>query len=369
MTVDESKIHKVLVISLSNIGDIILTTPVVSSLRERFPESHLAVLVGPKGVPIFEKSETIDEVIVFDKQVSPWKKFLLVLALRRKKFDLVVDIRNTAIPFFLWPKYRTSFFVDRQAISMRQRHLDQLRFLFPAPAIESDRFKDGAVLSPVGAKGSSNSENRFEFFNDEEKNSAFQKLAVAQKGTSKQLLPVPFWQDNGGYPFNFVIVAPGAGSFLKRWPLAGFCQVIDHLNQRGISVVLVGDQSERDLGEELESKISKQNVNLIGLLGLRESAALISQAAIVIANDSAVMHLAHELRRPTVSIFGPTNELKYGQTGENRRMVRLHLDCAPCEKAECQIERRKCLDDLPAASVINACEELLNHESDRLHTR
>src|SRR3989338_7034199 len=122
---EQNQIKKILVISLSNIGDIILTTPVISSLRARFPESRLAVLVGPKGVPIFEKSETIDEVIVFDKQVSLWKKFLLVMDLRQKKFDLVVDIRNTAIPFFLWPKYRTSFFVDRRSQSMRQRHLDQ----------------------------------------------------------------------------------------------------------------------------------------------------------------------------------------------------------------------------------------------------
>ena len=192
---EQNQIKKILVISLSNIGDIILTTPVISSLRARFPESRLAVLVGPKGVPIFEKSETIDEVIVFDKQVSPWKKFLLVMALRRKKFDLVVDIRNTAIPFFLWPKYRTSFFVDRRAISMRQRHLDQLRFLFPAPALESDRFKDGAVLSPVGAKGSSNLENHFEFFNEEEKTSAFQKLAQGLDGFKRN---------------DFALLAPGA---------------------------------------------------------------------------------------------------------------------------------------------------------------
>jgi lipopolysaccharide heptosyltransferase II len=336
MPTDKSKIQTILVISLSNIGDIILTTPVMSLLRDQFLESQITVLAGPKGAPILEKSKTINEVIIFNKKASLKDQIALVMSLRNKKFDLVVDLRNTAIPFFLWPKYRTSFFVDRRTLSMRQRHLDQLRFLLPV----------------------SSSENRFEFFNEEEKKSAFQKLTATQKGTGRKLLPVPFWDRSN----DFAIVAPGAGSHLKRWTISGFSQLIDHLNQKGTAVFLVGDQSERSLGEELMPKISKQNANLMGLLTLRESAALIGQASLVIANDSAIMHLAHELNRPTLSIFGPTNEKKYGQTGRNRRMVRLHLDCTPCEKAQCQIERRKCLDDLAASLVIQACEDLLSKE-------
>lgn len=326
MPVDKSRIHNILVISLSNIGDIILTTPIISLLREHFPTSQVTVAVGPKGVSILEGSKTVDRVIIFDKKATLSKQISFVSNLRRGKFDLVVDLRNTAIPLFLRPRYRTSFFVDRRAESMRQRHLDQLRSLIPV----------------------SNAENHFEFFNEEEKKSALRKL----KQNAKVL--------NGN---DFVIVAPGAGSELKRWTLSGFSEVIEYFNQKGMTVVLLGGQNEQILGEELGRKSSRPIGNLIGLLTFRESAALVSQASMVIANDSAVMHLAHELNRPVVSIFGPTNDKKYGQTGANRRMVRLYLDCAPCEKAQCQIERRRCLDDLPASLVIDACEELLSHDS------
>ena len=317
---DCNKVERILVISLSNIGDVILTTPVISLLRERFPKAFLSVLVGPKGVPLFTNSCTVNEVTPFDKRASWFEMLRLIFKLRKRKFDLVIDLRHTAIPFLLHSLYQTSFFVDRSSLAMRQRHLDRLRSLL---SIES-------------------SENHFNFFTEEEKQATLAKLN-------------PFLSDD------FVVIAPGAGSSLKRWTISGFIELANFLLQSGKSVVLVGDEREVNLGKELERKTSKSVVNLIGLLTLRELAGLIHQASLVVANDSAVMHLAHELNRPTVSIFGPTNEKKYGQLGPNRKLVRLNLDCTPCEQAQCRLPRRLCLDDLPASSVIEACESLLNH--------
>ncbi len=325
-TIDASKIKKILVISLSNIGDVILTTPVISMLREHFPSRHMAVLVGPKAVSLFEKSETVNEVIVFDKRNS-WKHHLLLMfELWKRRFDLVIDLRNTAIPFFITPRYRTSFFVDHSSILMRDKHLSRIRFLFPV----------------------SNVLNRFHFFSAAERQSAFRKLTQC---ISKSNVA------------NLIVIAPGAGSDLKRWTINGFAQVSDYFLEREKTVVLLGDSNERKLGFELEEKLSRPLANLMGELTLRETAAIIHGSSLVIANDSALMHLAYELNRPTVSIFGPTNDQKYGQRGANRRIVRLHLDCTPCEKAQCRLPRRICLDDLGAGPVIQACEELLNHEA------
>ncbi|OGW87004.1 MAG: hypothetical protein A3C35_00580 [Omnitrophica bacterium RIFCSPHIGHO2_02_FULL_46_11] len=323
-SVNSSKVQKILVISLSNIGDIILTTPVISILRERFPKASLSVLVGPKGVPLFTNSSTVDEVICFDKHAS-WPEMLrLIFQLREKKFNLIVDLRHTAIPFLLQPNYRTSLFVDRSSTSMRQRHLDRLCLLLE---VESCK-------------------NHFNFFTDEEKNSARSKL--------NRFSSVPGTND-------FVVLAPGAGSALKRWTISGFVELTHYFLSSGKRVVLIGDEHEVDLGKELEEKVSKSVTNLIGLLTLRELAGLIHESSLVVANDSAVMHLAHELNRPTVSIFGPTNDKKYWQAAAGRKLVRLNLDCTPCEQAQCRLPRRLCLDDLPASLVIRACEELLNH--------
>ena len=118
--IDTDKVRKILVISLSNIGDIILTTPVISILREHFPSSCIKVLVGPKGLSLFENCKTVDEVIIFDKHVSWLKQVNFVLKLRKEKFDLVVDLRNTVIPLLIGARFRTSLFVDHSASSMRE---------------------------------------------------------------------------------------------------------------------------------------------------------------------------------------------------------------------------------------------------------
>ncbi|MBI4358817.1 MAG: glycosyltransferase family 9 protein [Candidatus Omnitrophica bacterium] len=323
---DRLKIRKILVISLSNIGDVILTTPVVSVLRDHFSSSELIVMVGPKGAPVFENSLTVNEVLVFDKSVSWFAKLMLVWELRKRKFDLVIDLRNTAIPVMIGPKYRTPLFVDRSSVSMRERHLDRLRSLIP---IEHSR-------------------NQFNFFTEEEKRSMQAKLSACVDGP----------KGNG-----FVVIAPGAGSALKQWTLSGFSELIDHFIGMGMQIVLVGDDREAALGKALEDRASKPVANLVGALTLRELAALIQEVTLVVANDSAVMHLAHELERPTVSIFGPTSEQKYSRVTNGYKTVRLDLECTPCEQAQCRLERRMCLDDLPAKLVIDACEELLNDAS------
>lgn len=321
-SIDPAKINKILVFTLSNIGDVILNTPVISLLRENFPKSSISVLVGPKATSIFTGSCTVNEVIVFDKHVSWFQKIALVFQLRKRKFDLVIDLRNTAIAFFIGTKYSTSFFVDRTAASMRDRHLNRVRFLIPVE----------------GKK------NQFDFYSETEKKSAFQKLKTISRSSHER---------------DYIVIAPGAGSSLKRWTINGFSEVMNYFLEKNKNVVLIGWDLERELGLELERKASRPIINLIGSLSLRESAALIGNASLVIVNDSAVMHLAHELNRPTVSIFGPTDHKKYGQTGNNRRVIRLNLKCSPCEAARCRLERRVCLDDLPAHFVIEASEELL----------
>ncbi|MBI4395264.1 MAG: glycosyltransferase family 9 protein [Candidatus Omnitrophica bacterium] len=322
--IDLTQVQKILVISTTNIGDTILTTPVISSLRERFPSSHISVVVGPAACSLFKGSRTVNEVFAYDKKSSWLKQFQFIVMLRSRKFDLVIDLRNTAIPLLINSRYRNSIFVDRSRISMREKHLMQLDFLFPI---------------------NGRCENRFNFFTQEEQACALEKVPASSED-------------------NLIVIAPGAGSDLKRWTLSGFAEVINCFLKKDKRIVLVGWERESNLGLELERAVSRPITNLIGVLSLRESAGLIARASLVIANDSAVMHLSHELNRPTVSIFGPTNEKKYAQTGSNRRQVRLHLDCTPCEAAQCRLSRRACLDDLPATSVIRACEELFNHVSD-----
>ncbi len=326
--VNLEKIRRILVITLSNIGDVIVTTPVISLLRERFPHAHLSVLVGPKAKDLFLGCRTVNQVFLYEKRGSWLEKLKQVARLRQEKFDLVVDLKNTAIPFLIGAKYRTRIGLERLFRRMRDQHLARLRFLFPISFQER---------------------NEFDFFSPEDLKSASLKFEM---------------RAHRKIPERLIIVAPGARGYLKRWPASRFGKLCSYWIEKKAAVVLVGSEDESELGGEIQRAAKNQAVNLIGRLSLRELAALVSKAALVVVNDSATLHLAVELGRPVVGIFGPTDETKCGRFDAQFRVVRTrNLECAPCLEAHCLLEQRICLDDLKSETVIAASEEILSGSS------
>ena len=105
MLIDRSQVNRILVITLSNVGDIILTTPVIKALAKEFPKRRIDVMVGPQGKEIFEKDPHVFKVIIYDKHLAIGEKRRLQLKLKKLRYDLVVDIRNTVFPLLIGPKY------------------------------------------------------------------------------------------------------------------------------------------------------------------------------------------------------------------------------------------------------------------------
>ena len=318
----KNDVRKILVISLSNLGDVILTTPVFSVLKGQFPKAFLSVVTGPKAEPLLEGSCTVDEVIVYDKKnLNFFQKIKFVFELRKKHFDLVIDLRNTLIPYLIHPfSYRNRFVFGKTTASMRERHLSHLDFL-NIPKMQT----------------------RFDFFSEKDREECQTKLK------SKSILA-----EKG-----FMVIAPGAGSYLKRWRIEGFSNVAHYFSSQGKQIVVVGSEKERELGDQIEANSYEKIVNMCGSLSLRELAALLHGASLVLCCDSGVMHLANELNAPVVAIFGPTDERKYAKFGPHNRVVRKELDCTPCELAHCRFDRQYCMEDIATREVIQTCEELL----------
>ena len=317
---DRRQIKNILVISLSNLGDVILTTPVLAALREHFPDASLAVLAGPKAEAFFEGCRTVNRVILYDKRrMSLMDKIRLIGVLRKMNFDLAIDLRNTLIPYLIGTPHKNGFAIGKQPVAMRARHLSRLKFL--------------GLLEPTAA---------FDFFSEEERQRSQEKLKKSGIQT-----------ENG-----WIVMAPGAGSYLKRWGIKRFSEAAKHFSNQGKQVVVLGSAEERNLGEKIENGGSI--VNLCGTLSLREAAAVLKEAELVLCCDSALMHLANEQNVPVVAIFGPTDEKKYARFGSSSRVVRIPLECAPCERAHCRFEHQYCMEDLFVNEVVKTCEELLS---------
>lgn len=319
----------ILVITLSNIGDVVSTTPVITLLRKRFPKAKLTVVVGPKAAPLLEKSRKINRLLVYDKRAGLPEKLKLVRTLREEFYHCVVDLRNSAFPFLVRAEERSPVFRSFQSKNIRERHLE--------------------IVSKMGLLGSLeksfSDREPFDFYAECDESSLLRKLEARGVGAAE----------------SWVVAAPGGGSQVKQWPLEGFREVIARLlGMTGLKVAVVGDQKEALLGGGLCKVDPSRVINLVGAIHLRELAVLVSRAELVLTNDSAVMHLGYELGRSVVALFGPTDHERYGRTNQIWRVVREFPPCAPCRRAQCRLERRICLEDLSPNKVFQACQEILD---------
>ena len=112
--------------------------------------------------------------------------------------------------------------------------------------------------------------------------------------------------------------------------------------------MVAGAPAERDLAERVGG------INLAGRTTLRQLAALIEGAELVIANDSGPMHIAAALNRPLVALFGPTNPVRTGPYGRQDAVLRLNLPCSPCYSRACT--HQSCLQWLTIAPVLELAQ-------------
>ena len=316
------KSPRVLVVMLSNIGDVILTTPVLSAVAARYPGHKITVVVGPRAKGVLEASPLVDRLVVYDKRAPLWAKWRFWREIARDSYACVVDLRNSAIPFLVRAGVRSSVFRFTKEVYMRARHLEVIRRM-------------GFATENLP---------RFDFFGPEQEASALSKLKAAGGRTER----------------GWIAVSPIAASGLKTWRRDGFAAVFEKfLKASPAEILLLGGERERELCEPLARIDASRIFNLAGLTTIPEAASLITRSALVLANDSSVAHLASELGVPRVVIFGPTDWKRYGPENARFRIVREPVACSPCGVPYCRFERQACFEDLSSEKVFGACAEML----------
>jgi len=322
MVIDKAQVRRILVITLSNIGDIILTTPVIRTLKNEFPGARVDVMVGPQGKEIFEKDPAVFKLIIYDKHLPISEKRRLQLKLKKLKYDLVVDLRNTVFPLLIGPKYRTATIehFPRSVVHRRDRHLYRLK------AIGITRFDIRSYVH-IPEK-------------DEEHVS----------GLLKEL----------NVTGDFVVVNPSAKSHLKRWTAQGFAEVSDRImDECSAGVLLVGTGEDKAVVRDVIKLMKNKPHDLTGKTNIRQLAGLLKRSRLLITNDSAPMHLACAMGVKVLAIFGPTDPKKYGPTGEFDMVINEKLSCSPCEQAVCAHDY-ECMKLISAEAVFDSARMMID---------
>jgi len=315
---------KILFFTLNNIGDAILTLPVLDYLRRNHKTAAITCLTGERPQEIFQGCPQIERVIVFNKQ-SPWReKIKLFFSLSRQKFDLVVDLRNSFLGAVIPARRRSGAFL----IFPRQLKHMMLRHLFRAGA--------GRPREP----------------GDKER-------ILQSTLKDRQYIDGVFAQNNISGNDALVAVAPGARSRIKRWPKENFIGLCSNLRQQGYRVILVGDKNDLPIAEAIKRELTPDTVNLCAKTNLRQLAVILEKVKLLITNDSAISHLGSYLDIPVLAIFGPTDDARYGPWSKTGAVVKKEIFCRPCLKAQCRFGNTACLSLIKVNDVLRQAKNLL----------
>ena len=322
-SVQKEKIKKILVISLSNPGDIITTFPVIDILRQHFDQAALAVMIGPKGKSLLIDNPRIDYLYVYNKRMSLNNKWRWLCQMRKENFDMIVDLRHSIFPLLLLPRYRTA--LARRKIAgehVLDQHLRCLYSVYPA-----DLSKEKFCFSP----------------SDED-------LQFVQTTLSRYIQP----EDA------IAVIAPGAADHRKRWTEEGFAEVAQGLARKhNLRIVFIGDENDSAIVSRIMAKMCIPAIDLCGQSTFIQSGVLMKRARIVIVNDSAPMHMASYIGAPVVALFGPTDPVRYGPWGDWSGFIRHNEDCMACQE-KIPDAKHSCMNAVSADEVIFMAERLLN---------
>ena len=341
----------VLVVQTSFLGDVVLTTPLLSALRRRIAPRRLAVLVRPEAVALVAGHPDVDQVLVDDKRGTDRGLGGLVRTarrLRRERFDLVVSphrsLRTALVLAAARIPRRVGFRESRGAFLYHERvHRDRARH---------DVERNLALAAPFGA----GREDRYALHVPVLPDAAARAAALLPPG--------------GGA---LVGVAPGSVWATKRWSPEGFAAVIAGLSADGARCVLLGTRDEARLAEEIRTLGGGRATVLAGRTDPATLVGVIDRLSLLVANDSAPMHIACARGVPVVAVFcATTPALGYGPYGPHATVVEADLECRPCARhggPSCPRGTEDCMRLVPAGAVLAAARAALANGKRAASTR
>jgi lipopolysaccharide heptosyltransferase II len=332
--------QKILIIRLSSIGDIILTTPLLRSIRKTYPDASITYITKKQFAGLLADSPYISELIAFDKSEGFRGLRMIRRRLKQQHFDACLDIHKN------WRSRFLRFGLGAGLIGTYPKYIIRRTLLV--------RFKINLYshIRPVYLR----------YFK------AARKLGVQYDGEGSEIhFPqaasekVTGILSSLGYMSDtpLVIICPGATYFNKKWLSGGFVKTARHLMKvRSAFVIIHGGRDDQDQCENIAAEIGPGAFSLAGTLSLPETAALLKTATLVIANDSGLLHLAQSQKRPVIGIYGSTTrELGFFPIEQNSVVVETTVSCRPCTPKGlnyCPKVHFRCMKDITPEMVIEA---------------
>lgn len=312
---------RVLVVAPNWIGDALMAQPLLARLRDKEPELEIDVLAPEWVAPLARRMPQVRQVIE-----APFRHGALQLRerwrlgrlLARRGYRQAIVLPNSwksaLVPFFAGIGLRSGYVGEARygLLNLLYREADGPMSAHYARLADAP---DYASREPLAAP----------------------RLRVEPEAIAATLAKFGL---SGGY----AVLCPGAEyGPAKRWPHFG-----ELAPRLPLPAVLLGAKNDAEAAAGIAGR------NLIGETTLDEAIELIAGAALVVSNDSGLMHVAAALGRPLVALFGSSSPERTPPQSAAARVLWLGLECSPCFARECPLGHFRCLREITVEQVLGA---------------
>lgn len=320
--------EKILIIRLSSLGDILLTTPIIRTLKNTYPASKINFLLKQKYNDVLVKNPNLSKIFLYKSEKDGFEQ--LLKAMNQEKFDFVIDLQNNLRSYKIRQNLKVPG-VKFHKNSYKKFLLVNFKINFLKNALQiPERYAKSIQNLELDAFG-------LDLFTD--------------KSPSEKL--------NGAD--SYIGFAPGSRHFTKMWPKEYFVELGEKLLNIGYKIVLIGGKSDIKVCDEIYSNL-KHAINLCNDNDLLQTAADMKKLKLLVCNDSGMMHVASAVKIPVAVIFGSSVK-EFGFTPYRNKNLILEnnsLFCRPCShigRERCPKGHFKCMLDITPDFAFN---EIIN---------
>ncbi|MGB2987693.1 MAG: glycosyltransferase family 9 protein [Phycisphaerae bacterium] len=378
--------RSILVILPTWVGDFVMATPTLRAIRTRFANAHITFLVEPNLRDLARGGDWMNECVEWPKKErrSPLHREYrdLVWDLRRRRFDWAVllpnSLRSALTARLVGAKRRIGFDRDGRGLLLTDRlpvrnrrgsAVNKRKVAWNSARAEargSNRSSHGQTSLPMPP-------GRFvpiplvEYFAD-----LAEAIGCERPGDRLELFTTADCEDSVERRLSLldiadhrplVVISPGAKyGAAKCWLPDRFAAVADRLIETEDAAVLVTcGPGEEPIAREIGSAMQRKGHVLDApRLTLGELKSLVRRSGVLICNDAGPRHFARAFDVPVVTIFGPTHPEWTATSYEAERIVRIDVDCGPCQQRVCPLGHLKCMTGVTVDAVYEAARDLLD---------
>ena len=342
-------LKKILIIQTAFLGDVILTLPLVQTLKQSMPDSEIDFIAIPQTADIVKTHPDVSNVVVYDKhgkQNSLFSFFRFRKQLRSANYDIVICPHRSLRSCLLADATQARVIIGFDNSAIQSAFTDILPWKFGMHEIE----RNLSLLQPLpidgGGRIAINKELPRIFIPDEHR-------VKAERFLLEHHVKPPY-----------AVIAPGTVWETKRYPVELMAEVVRKLSSKFENIIIIGGENDLDLVGDF-NMLDEKVVLSIGALPIMSSAEIIKGSSLLIANDSAPIHLASAFNIPTVAIFGPTVKgFGFYPCHDRSAVVEVHgLGCRPCSihgGHKCPIDTFDCMRRISPDKIVEKAVELLD---------